>query len=144
MTGADVMASCDVQAGLRGWAWGLHSLEAAVESLILSCGGRFACQSWPWVCVDRGCVWLDADQIHPHIGVLSSGEQRILGLVEALATGRPIDRLGDQFCALDRYPLQLVLAALAHAAGSHAQAVLSANGDGWVLLPPIVDWPTAA
>lgn len=144
MTGSEVTAGCQVQAGLRAWAWGLHSLEAAVELLILSFGGRFATAGWPWVRVERHTVWLDADQIHPHIGILSSGEQRILILVEALATGRPVDRLGDQFCSLDRYTLQLVLAALAHAAGSHAHAVLSTTGEGWVMLPPLIPWPTAA
>ena len=141
MTGAEVMARCEVEAGLRGWAWGLHSLEAAVELLILSFGGRFAGPGWPWVRVDRGSVWLDADQIHPHIGVLSSGERRVLGLVEALATGRPVDRLGDQLISLDRYTLQLVLAALAHAAGSHAHAVFASDGSGWVKLPPLIEWP---
>ena len=42
--------------------------EAAVELLILPFGGRFAAPSLPWVCMDRGRVWLDADQIHPQIG----------------------------------------------------------------------------
>ncbi|MCB0912482.1 MAG: hypothetical protein KDB60_12785 [Propionibacteriaceae bacterium] len=43
-TDPDVVAD-----GLRAWARGIYPLEAAVELLIRSCGGRFASSGMPWV-----------------------------------------------------------------------------------------------
>jgi hypothetical protein len=60
-----------------------------------------------------------------------------------LADGRPVD-LADVVVALDRRTLGLVLAALAHAAGSHdyrAPAPASHGPDADVRLGPLIAWP---
>jgi hypothetical protein len=147
MTLVTERAADDVPARLRCWARGLYGVEAAVELLLRAFGGRFADPGWPWILSDAQCVWLDGSRIHNGIGALSGGEQRILQLVEALATGAPIGRLDDVLAGLDRAGLLLVLAAVAHAGGSHTDACLIRTDDGsigWQRLPALVDWPEAA
>ncbi len=67
------------------------------------------------------------------------GQQRLLRAPESLADGQPVD-LGDLTGDLDRASLRLLLAALAHAAGSHDQQDpdVPLSGDP---LPPLVAWP---
>ena len=62
----------------------------------------------------------------------SSSQLRLLRAAASLADGQPVD-LGDLAAGLDRVGLALVLAAVAHAGGSH--------GDD---LPPLVPWPPRA
>jgi hypothetical protein len=59
----------------------------------------------------------------------SSSQLRLLRAAASLADGQPVD-LGDLAAGLDRDGLALVLAAVAHAGGSH--------GDD---LPPLAAWP---
>ena len=59
----------------------------------------------------------------------SSSQLRLLRAAASLADGQPVD-LGDLAAGLDRDGLTLVLAAVAHAGGSH--------GDD---LPPLAAWP---
>jgi|ThiBio_1000_plan_1041568.scaffolds.fasta_scaffold03186_6 hypothetical protein len=105
---------------LRAWAKGSYPIEAAVELLVRGFDGRFAGPGNPWI-QDAGGArpWLNAaamtdDEMAP----LSGGEQRFLRIVRSLAGGEPV-RLGDDIPGLDRVRMQLLLAALAHAAGSH-------------------------
>ncbi|MFL6116989.1 MAG: hypothetical protein ACJ786_37400 [Catenulispora sp.] len=74
----------------------------------------------------------------------SSGEVRVLRAAASIADGRPID-LGDLAAGLDRRALTLLLAAIAHAAGSHDHRRLTYDGDGIARpgdrLPPLVAWP---
>src|SRR4051794_31431643 len=74
----------------------------------------------------------------------SSGEVRVLRAAASIADGRPID-LGDLAAGLDRRALTLLLAAIAHAAGSHAPRRLTYDRDGIARpgdrLPPLVAWP---
>jgi hypothetical protein len=60
---------------------------------------------------------------------LSEAEQRLVVIVDALASGRPIGHLADRLVELDRPTLRLVLAAFAHAGSSHT-----------VRLAPLVSW----
>ncbi|TFV92987.1 hypothetical protein E4P40_00975 [Blastococcus sp. CT_GayMR20] len=75
----------------------------------------------------------------------SSGELRVLHAAASVADGRPVD-LGDLAGGLDRRALVLVLAAIAHAAGSHEHRRVSFDDDGVPYpgeqVPPLVAWPT--
>ncbi len=137
------VASIDSRAALRRWACGLPSLEAAVELLVRSCHGRLAEPRWPWIRVDDGCLWLDTDQLSGSDLDLVEPERQVLGIVDALASGRPIGQLADHLALLDRATLQLVLAAFAHAGRSHTHRVFRRDGDGsarWQRLDPLIGW----
>jgi hypothetical protein len=119
VTGHDV-TSHDTAAGLRAWAHGVFPLEAAVELLIRYQGGRFTDPSWPWIDVDDS-QWsvLVAEQLTSRrTGVLSGGERRILAVAASLAGGAPVD-LADTVSGVDRHAVELILAAISHASGSH-------------------------
>lgn len=101
---------------------------------------------------DPGGVSIDWDAIEPNIGALSGGEQRMLRLAAAIAGQARID-LSDALTNLDRRNLTLVLAAIAHAGGSHEQSEYLTEfvdgGGGRVIDPdsprldhgPLVAWP---
>jgi hypothetical protein len=57
-----------------------------------------------------------------------------------LRDGRLID-LGDTAAGLDRRHLQLLLAALSHAGGSHEHRDIDAAALFGDPLPPLVSWP---
>lgn len=108
-------------AGLRAWAEGIYPLEAAVELLVRTADGRFANPGYPWIqpCDRPGWWWLDHEAItDDNLSALSGGEQRILRIVASLAGGRPVNLYAD-LPGLDRSLMSLVLAAMAHANGSH-------------------------
>ncbi|OIQ88918.1 hypothetical protein GALL_291960 [mine drainage metagenome] len=108
---------------LRTWAAGSHPLTAAVELLIRAFDGRFADAGQPWIRIeDNGWVWLDDKILHANLGRLSGGERRVLDLVCALVDPDRAVHLADAITGIDRTHLDLVLAALAHAAGSHEHA----------------------
>ena len=139
-TGTDNMAR-----DLRAWARGMYSTEAAVEVLIRAFGGRFAEPCWQWIVVDGDRARLDADLINDDtIGSLSGGEKRMLRLVSALVEPRTID-LGEIASGVDRSTLALLLAALAHAGGSHQQVELVVGEDrrpmGFAKLGSLYAWP---
>ncbi|MBO0811931.1 MAG: hypothetical protein J2P23_07775 [Microlunatus sp.] len=133
-------------AGLRSWARGAYAEEAAVELLARAFGGRFASASWPWIrpCDGTGWYWLDPDAIWTGSGALSGGERRLLNVVAALVGGQPIADLGGTLAGLDRRNQQLVLAAFAHAGGSHEHTVMIMAADGlplWEQPGALVEWP---
>jgi len=70
----------------------------------------------------------------------SREELAVLRVAASLADGRPVD-LADVAVTLDRRTLGLVLAALAHAAGSHEHRAPVPNGSD-VRLEPLFRWPT--
>ena len=112
----------DTTAALREWARGMFTTEAATELLIRSFQGRFAAAGNPWVLTgdDHG-LWLDFDAIPSLVGALSSGERAVL-LIAASIGGNSEVNLGNGVCSLDHDHVALVLAALAHANGSHRHA----------------------
>lgn len=106
-----------VYAGLRAWAKGLYHTEAAVELLIR---GGWA-QAWrPWIDESDNFPgdpepmwWVDWAKLDYEMGPYSGGERRFL--TAAVKIGR------DDFevSGLDRSKVDLILAAIAHAAGTH-------------------------
>lgn len=106
--------------GLRLWAQGTYPLEAGIELLARAFGGRFAGAGHPWVRPTlAGSYYLDVDQItEDTIGAYSGGEQRMLRIAASLLGGAPVN-LFEELPGLDREHVELVLAAVAHAAGSH-------------------------
>lgn len=110
--------------GLRAWAKGIYPLEAGVELLLRVCEGRFARPGNPWVepGADPGWWWIDIDQLtEDNLGAVSGGEARILRIAASLLGG-PSVNLYETIPGLDRELADLVLAAVAHACGSHEHA----------------------
>ncbi|SSC22128.1 Hypothetical protein KLENKIAIHU_709, partial [Klenkia terrae] len=71
----------------------------------------------------------------------SPEELAVLRVAVSLADGRPVD-LADVVVALDRRRLGLVLAAFAHAAGSHDHCAPAGQGvDPDLRLGPLIAWP---
>lgn len=137
---------------LRAWAKGIYPTEAAVELLIRS---GLSSAGYPWVqrnldSPDRW--WVDADQINADtIGAYSGGQQRVLRIAAALLGAEPVD-LFEDVPGLDREHLALVLAAIAHAGGSHEHSgelqpdpagKWNLNGvrHGFRRLPSLYPWP---
>ena len=90
-------------------------------------------------------AWPDLDgalRIGTIIG--RSSDQQVLRAAASIADGHPVD-LGDLAAGLDRRALTLVLAAIAHAAGSHEHHHTPRDPDGVPhpsgRLPPLVPWP---
>jgi hypothetical protein len=137
------MVEPDAAAGLREWARGMYALEAAVELLVRSFGGRFASAGQPWIRHRRGGYWLDTDALAEVSGGLSGGERRVLAVVLALASGGPLADLADVLAGVDREYLTLILAAFSHAAGSHQHSLVrhDALTASYYRPGPIVPWP---
>ncbi len=133
---------------LRAWAKGSYPQEAATELLIRAFGGRFAAPGLQWMGVrDDGEPWIDFESIPAHVGVLSGGERRFLLLVASLA-GDALVTLGDVVSGLDRDLVKLVLAAVAHAAGTHegVEVIHTPDGRGSFrkVSGSLYPWPEAA
>jgi len=132
--------------GLRTWARGGYAAEAAVELLVRAMDGRSASPDWPWVRANpiSGWYWIDPDAIIAGSGRLSGGERRLLAVVAALVGGPPLSDLADVLAGLDRSNLALVLAAFAHAGGSHEHTLLQFTDAGPEFDRPgaLVDWPS--
>lgn len=134
-----------VEAGLLAWADGLYAAEAAVLLLLRACGGRFTRPGWPWIARSNyGTYFVDEAYLgDDEIGALSGGEQRLLRFVRSLLGGQPVD-LSDAITGVDRATLDLILAALAHAGGSHQHGAFTYSDTGAItgsaLLPPLHPW----
>jgi hypothetical protein len=116
--------------------------------LLLAFGGRFAEPGWPWVMqdADYGNHWIDFDAIPVHVDGLSGGERRFLLIAASLGGAWPLI-LNDALPGLDRSLLALVLAAAAHAAGSHQDSVMIERDGGAVgfeRVDTLYPWPKPA
>lgn len=142
---------------LRAWAKGIYPTEAATELLIRSNAAR---QGDPWVQPgdDPGWWWIDFEGLAAALNEgthHSGGERRILSIAASLGGHTPEGfSLGDALPGLGREHLALVMAAFAHAGGSHehrdTSAVLAASLAGKPIdlsmlhgehLPPLFPWP---
>ena len=65
-------------AGLRNWAEGSLTDQAAVELLVSCSNSRFVRPGCAWIgpCTRPGWYWLDADALTVHAGTLAGSEQR--------------------------------------------------------------------
>lgn len=95
----------------------------------------------PWAQI----AWPDLESaLSTGLIVGSSGEVRVLRAAASIADGHPVD-LGDLAGALNRRALTLLLAAIAHAAGSHDHRQITHGPEGIPYsgdpLPPLVPWP---
>jgi hypothetical protein len=87
---ASVQARWHVVAGLRYWAEGATTDEAAVE-LLIGLAPRFTHPGCPWNrrCPRAGWYWLDPDALSCFTGRLTAYERRVVALVVALLSGEP-------------------------------------------------------
>ncbi len=146
----------DVESALLRAAVGDYAAEAAVLLLVnsghwlaqLQAAGLIAialdgdaADGGPWAAVQ----WTDLDGALRRGAIAGSGVQlRVLRAAASIAEGHPVD-LGDLAGGLDRPALTLVLAALAHAAGSHEHRAHGRDDGGLprtgAALGPVVAWP---
>lgn len=133
----------DVAEGVRAWAKGVYPLEAGVELLIRQ--GRAIYQGAPWLTDHGEIVTVDTDRLLNGIGAWSGGEQRVARIAASLLGGDRVD-LNEDLPGLDRSNLELVLAAVAHANGSHEHSVMRFNAEGapegFDRVPSLYPWPT--
>jgi hypothetical protein len=146
----------DVETALLRAAVGDYGLEAAVLLLAnsahwlprLQAAGLItialdgdAVDDGPWAAVQ----WAELDPA-VRTGVIcgTGGQLRLLRAAAGLAEGQPVD-LADLTAGLDRAELTLLLAALAHAAGSHEHREVHRDTDGvphaGAPLGSVVAWP---
>nr|WP_221203649.1 hypothetical protein [Modestobacter versicolor] len=145
----------DLESALLRAAVGDYAAEAAVLLLAdsghwlprLQSAGLIAialdgdADGGPWAAVQ----WGELDRaLRAGVVTGSSGQLRLLRAAASLADGQPVD-LADLTAALDRAELTLLLAALAHAAGSHEHRD-PGRDDGGAPRPgpplgPVVRWP---
>ncbi|HEY8721873.1 hypothetical protein [Pengzhenrongella sp.] len=119
---------------------GLLASQAAVE-LLIRC--EFARPGYPWIIrnedPDAGPLGYTADfeRILDETVPVSGSQRRLLAIVASLA-GRAEVNLADGVAGLDRTNIALVLAAIAHANGTHED-----RGDGLTTgFPPgLFPWP---
>ena len=130
---------------LRQWARGSYPLMAATELLIRSAGGRFAAEGRPWVArADDGGRRIDFERIPENIGAFSGGERRLLLLAASIADVGVVVNIGDLLHGLDRETVELILAAVAYAAGGDSHPIVEQNSDGTAslkMMPPLFPWP---
>ncbi len=72
--------------GLRRWAQGSLTDQAAVELLARSCGGRLLRSGVAWVrpCRRPGWFWLHGDALTAHAATLPGGSEKHVLLLAAL------------------------------------------------------------
>jgi len=93
--------------------------------------GRFARTGYPWIHPgEDGGFWIDLAAIPDNIGAYSGGERRFLLIAASIGCSEVQVNLSDAAAALDREQLDLVLAAIAHAAGSHQHSEVIYDPDG--------------
>ncbi len=131
---------------LRAWAKGMYTTEAAAELLIRGFGGRFAQPGYPWIRPgEDGGYWIDLAAIPDNIGAYSGGERRFLLIVASIGSSEVQVNLSDALASLGREQLDLVLAAIAHAAGSHQHSEVIYDPDGrpasFGQLDTLYPWP---
>ncbi len=142
--------SVDAADDLLAWAEGMYTTEAAVELLIRGFNGRFADVGYPWIQLNaKGGYWLDLEAIPATVGVLSSGERAYLLIAASIGLGGSDGdsvtvNLSDALPSLGRQQLDLVLAAVAHASGSHLDNDVIVDENrvaSFVRLSSLYPWP---
>lgn len=123
-----------VHDALRAWAKGLYDREAAVELLIRQ--GKAIYPGAPWLRTSATTlegaplVYIDVDELVYEAGAWSGGERRIVDVAASLLSQDHPVNLSDAVSNLDRDHQELVLAAIAHAAGSHQGTQVTVDEHG--------------
>ena len=107
---------------VRRWAQGVYPVEAGAELLIRQ--GKAIYEGAPWLResgAGRGqrMVSVDTDALKAETARWSGTERRVAGVALSLIGDRYAVNLYEAATGLDPEQLELVLAAVAHAAGSH-------------------------
>jgi hypothetical protein len=127
---------------LRSRAKGSYTSEAGTELLLRAFGGRYAAVGNTWIHTSdtpggqhHVNAWIDFEALgeHANNGPYSGGERRFLLFAASLAEDVPVV-LSEVVPGLDRQNLDLVLAAIAHAGGSHEHSDIRENDDGSMTL----------
>jgi hypothetical protein len=98
-------------------AFGTTHLEAACHVLTRAVSGRLL-DALQLVWEDEDAAEIDWPATLASTGYLSGGERRLLNLAASLGHGHPVD-LADALTGLDTWNAQVVVDAIAHAAGVH-------------------------
>lgn len=109
----------DLDEALRAGAGSMLADQAAVELLIRT--GGFVYRGAPWIRESGAAASVDTEALVRESESLAGGARRIAAVAAALLGGERVD-LVDAASGLDRRSLDLVLAAIAHAGGSHESA----------------------
>lgn len=112
---------------VRRWAAGMHATTAGAELLIRQ--GVAVYDGAPWIKPSNDRAWIDVDLLLHESGVWSGGEQRVVRIACSMLGGPPVD-LSEELPGLDRRATELVLAAVAHAAGSHEDSEVVVDDEG--------------
>src|SRR5699024_1753111 len=129
---------------LRAWAKGAYPVEAGVE--LLSRQSKAVYDGAPWINDDGDRAWLDVEALLAGTGAWSGGEKRVVAIAASLIGDERVT-LSDEVSGLDRPSLALVLAAIAHANGSHEHSGCERDDHGRpriVRHSALYDWPTEA
>lgn len=121
----------------------MYPLEAGVELLIRH--GKAIYTGAPWIQDDGERAWLDVETLLSETGAWSAGEKRLVAIAASLIGEERVNPF-DEVTGLDRPSLDLVLAAIAHANGSHEHSDVEFDADGQarvVRLGPLYPWPEA-
>lgn len=107
---------------VRRWAQGVYPVEAGAELLIRQ--GKAIYEGAPWLResgAGRGqrMVSIDTDALKAETARWSGTERRVAGVALSLIGDRYAVNLYEAATGLDPEQLELVLAAVSHAAGSH-------------------------
>lgn len=137
-----------IEDAVRAWARGIYPTEAGVELLIRH--GKTIYEGAPWLTEIEPSsdgrprmVGVDVDVLLDHAGAWSGGEQRVVRVAASFLGGPPVD-LGEDVPGMDRACMKLVLAAMAHAAGTHEDSEPVFEGGQVVRLgrlERLYEWP---
>ena len=102
---------------LNIYAFGICHLEAANHILTRAVQGRLL-DTLRLAWEDNEAAEIDWPATVEGAGYLSGGERRLLGVAASLGSGHPVN-LTDALGGLDTWNAQVVVDAIAHAAGVH-------------------------
>jgi hypothetical protein len=139
-----------IEDGVRAWARGIYPVEAGAELLIRQ--RRTIYDGAPWLTEQESSyaparsrmVAIDVGALLEGTGGYSGGERQLIRIAASLLGGPPVD-LSEDVPGLDRANIELVLAAIAHANGSHEHCGIRPNTGGGAVslirLPSLHPWP---
>jgi len=133
-------ATTDIENRARAWARGIYPTEAGTE-LLIRLGGIVRPRA-PWLIDGRDITAIDAEVLLEHSGAFSGGQRRAVSFACSLIAGEPID-LSDAVSGVDRRTAELMVAAVAHASGSHEHSDVQIT-EGRLQatpLPSLHPWP---